>query len=338
MRPARPIATLLVLATVLSSPGVSAQSEADRATAQALFEAGRTLMDAGNFEEACPKLAESHRLEPAVGTQLNLADCYERTGRLASAWTHYQQVAAAAAKGNQPDRARYANERGEALVARLCKVKIDVQAPSPDQKVTRDGALVPAAAWGTPVAVDPGNHEIVATAPGKKEWRETVVASTPGAVVDVIVPRLEDAPVVAPPVAPSPKPAPDKPKPDEPPGDGSAQRIAGIVVGAVGVVAVGVAIPFFPMAVSKDEEAKSRCNPEGTICDAEGTTLRAEAINLQTAGIVLAVAGAVTAVTGLVVFLTAPSGDDAAAPPAASLSVTPLVAPGAALLEARLRL
>src|SRR5882757_7808503 len=50
----------------------------DAVRAEALFDEGRRLMTAGDFTAACPKFASSQALDPAIGTALNLANCYEK--------------------------------------------------------------------------------------------------------------------------------------------------------------------------------------------------------------------------------------------------------------------
>jgi hypothetical protein len=74
----------LAVGLAVSSPAW-AQS-GDRAGAEALFEAGREALDKGDYEVACQRFEESNRLESAAGTILNLANCREQLGQLASAW------------------------------------------------------------------------------------------------------------------------------------------------------------------------------------------------------------------------------------------------------------
>src|SRR5690349_6331749 len=66
---------------------------ADAPTAEALFRAGREASDRGDHEVACERFHESYRLEPAVGTLLNIASCEEALGQLANAWEAYRHVA-----------------------------------------------------------------------------------------------------------------------------------------------------------------------------------------------------------------------------------------------------
>ena len=80
-------------------PPRSQQQAEDKAAAQVLFDEGRTLMDAERYGEACPKFAESLRLDAALGTQLNLARCYQLVGKTASAWILYLEAAALANDG-----------------------------------------------------------------------------------------------------------------------------------------------------------------------------------------------------------------------------------------------
>jgi tetratricopeptide (TPR) repeat protein len=127
-----------------------AAQERDPATAQALFDQGRALMKAKNYAEACPKLAESQRLDPGIGTQFHLADCYENQGKLASAWATFLEVASLAAASNQPDREKAAKNRAARLESRLPRLTIVVPAASrvPGLQVTRDGVAVPENARG----------------------------------------------------------------------------------------------------------------------------------------------------------------------------------------------
>ena len=55
----------------------------DRVAAEALFDEGRNLVAAGKIAEACPKFADSQRLDPSPSTLLNLASCWEKLGRTA---------------------------------------------------------------------------------------------------------------------------------------------------------------------------------------------------------------------------------------------------------------
>jgi hypothetical protein len=75
-----------------------------------LFEQGKALVERGNFPDACPKFAESLRLDPGLGTMLWLADCLENNGQTASAWAQFKEAAAAAALSRDP-REKIARER-----------------------------------------------------------------------------------------------------------------------------------------------------------------------------------------------------------------------------------
>ena len=106
------------------APGVFAQTSAqDRATAEALFQEAKKLKAAEEYDAACPKFAASQKLDPALGTLLNLADCHEQQGLTASAWAEFLEAATLARRAGQAERAKVAKERATALEGRLTRLK-----------------------------------------------------------------------------------------------------------------------------------------------------------------------------------------------------------------------
>src|SRR5215813_11599595 len=109
----------LAIAAVLAVTRIALADPADATEAGAAFQRGRDLAKAGRFDEACVEFGKSYRLEPALGTAVNLADCLERQGQFQRAWQLYDLVARS--QGG-PSRARFARERADALAARLATV------------------------------------------------------------------------------------------------------------------------------------------------------------------------------------------------------------------------
>jgi hypothetical protein len=195
---------VLLLGLLYGWPGsVLAQTETRAAVAEALYRQARDLMAAGKYADACPKFAESQRLDPATGTLLNLASCHERQGRLATAWLEYSDVIAAARRDAREDRVQYASERMAELEPKLSRLTLQLSsdADTPGLDIELDGAKVGRAVLGAPTPVDPGPHTVQVSAPGKKPLNLTVEV---GAVADqktLNIPRLEDAPAESAPVA-----------------------------------------------------------------------------------------------------------------------------------------
>lgn len=326
-QPARALLPLACLCLLLSGlPSAWAQgpagepSAADRATAQALFEKARELLQEERYEEACKKLEESQRLDPAPGTQANLADCYERIGKTASAWINFLEVAA---KDTKAARAEAAKERAAKLEPKLVRLVILVPHKVDGLEITRDGNLVREPQWGMALPIDPGKHTLTAKAPGKKTWSQEFEITEDKPQHELSVAELEDAPVL--PKPDKPKPKPDKPEPVEPANDGTINLALALAAGGVGVVGIAVGTAFGVIAMSKNDESFGYClESDPNRCDPEGVTLRDEALtagNISTAGFVI---GGVGLAAGLVLWLTAPSapaGDEADQPPKEEVSV-----------------
>lgn len=344
MRSRASLSAVLVAASVVVAPGAArAVDPVDKAAAEALFAQGKQLVEAGDIAGAIAKFEASQKLDPGIGTLLYLADAYERAGRTASAWATFLEAAAAAKAAGQSDREQIARTRAAMLKPRLYQLTIALGAGAgvPGLEVRRDGNPIRPEVLGTPVPVDPGRYTIEASAPGKKPWSQTVDVPASAGQGTVTVPALADDGTVrsmdaagsaAVTSAPAPVPASS---PADSAADGSSsgdsQRTAGIVIGAVGLVGLGIGGVLAGLAVSKDGEADEHC--EGTRCrDQEGEDLSRTARGLGNGASVAMVVGGAALAAGIIVFLTAPSARsalDRAAPPARSrfVGVAPAAAP-----------
>lgn len=339
---------IAVMAIAANAAAVPPSKEV-RVAAMALFDEGRALMAAGKYAEACPKLAESQRIDPGIGTLFNLSDCYERIGRTASAWVGFRDVAAEARGAGQGKREQAARERAAALEPKLSKLSIVVapESAAPGLEIARDGAPVTKVLWGTAVPVDPGAHTVAATAPGRKRWETKVVLEKPGVVI-VAVPVLEasaDAPPPSStgtspraPLAPTASAAPPGPSsgpPDARPGGWRAPL--GIVVMGVGVAGLGVgtALGFVAKSTFNASNEDGHCDAEG-FCDPTGLDLRDEAVTQGTVGTAVFIAGAALAVGGGILWLTAPSSAPSGAKPGAAAPVRIGIGPGGLVVKGAL--
>ncbi len=197
-------------------------------------------MAAGDYASACPKLAESQRLDPGVGTLLNLGACYEKNGQTASAWVTFKGAAAAARAAQESDREEFARATAARLEPALARLSIDVPpgASTDGLVIEQDGQVLPPATWRTPVPVDPGEHVVEASAPGKKRFRQKVTV-TAAMAMHVSVPQLETDDARPPvPAAPPAGVAPAAEAPSR--ARASASRVP--VWGSYGAGAVGLAV------------------------------------------------------------------------------------------------
>lgn len=232
-------------------------AHADKLTdAEELFRRAKGLMAANKDEEACPLLEESQRLDPQMGTLLNLAICHENIGKTASAWGEFRAVEQQARAANRGDRVKLAHERAAKLESKLARLAIvvPVDAKAEGLVVKVDGEAKGEPLWSG-MAVDPGTRTVEASAPGKMPAVMQVTVDDAG-TASVTIPRLEDEPVAA----PAPARAPDVGRMrDEEYAANRARKTTGIVVGAVGVAAMVGGGVFGLLAISNDGDATKAC-------------------------------------------------------------------------------
>ena len=159
--------------------------------AEELFREGRELMRARKLAEACDRFERSNKLEPRVGTLLNLADCREQLRQTASAWEAFENARALALQVGDVRRAAEAERRAAAVQARLAFVIVTVPEASrvPSLVIRRGDAAIDPAAWNVKLPLDPGAYTVSASAPGRRPWT-TTIAVAEHATVEVRVPVL----------------------------------------------------------------------------------------------------------------------------------------------------
>src|SRR5579883_2794024 len=132
-----PPSLVLVLVTAAAVLAPRPATAADPAAAESLFDQGRQLMDQGRYSEACPKFEESQRLDPGLGTQFHLADCWEHLGRTATAWALFREVESQARAQGEGSREKIAHDRAATLQPMLPRLVID-----PDGAASTPGLAV----------------------------------------------------------------------------------------------------------------------------------------------------------------------------------------------------
>jgi hypothetical protein len=298
MRPRALAAFVAATALVLVAPNAHAQEATTTGTATVLFDEAVALMEQGKLAEACPKLARSNELSPNGGTLFALAECYERSGKLASAWITYKEAAIRAAAAKRADAERRATDSADRLAPSVSKLIVQVPPSASVDGLTieLDGRTVARAEWGVATPIDPGPHKLRISAPGRLPATREVVFDRVAAQKAVSVPDLERAPVAP---ASSPVAA-------EGASRGGTQRVLGLVVVGVGVAGMAVGTVFGLQASSKNDDAGAHCR--GSLCDAEGIRLDKQGRDDATISTIGFIAGGALAAGGLVLLLTAPSG------------------------------
>jgi len=292
------------------------RAHAQQAAADALFDSARAAMAKGDFATACEQFRASDKLDPAVGTELNLADCEEQRGHLASAWELYRTVEEQLSP--KDERIALAHSRVEALAARVPKLTLRLVAGAPNDSTVRDGQVeLGAAAFGIALPLDPGAHELVVSAPGFEarsfkiqltEGQTQILGVSPGRALGT---NTQAVPAAAP------------MKTEEAPKGRADTRTLGFALGGVGVAGLGVGAVAGLMVLGKQHTVDAECHPDKS-CTSAGLSAASSGQTLQTVSNVGWVVGAAALGAGAYFFFA--SGPSAK--PSTSLSLSSNVAGG----------
>ncbi len=329
----------LAFACVAIAPSVAFAG--DESAAETFFQEGLAAMKRNDYPVACEAFAQSNKADPSPGTQINLAVCFEKQRKWASAWTWYRSAVGLAQQRGQSEREKLAEDAATRLKPQLHYIVVSVKEPLTDLAVKRDGIEVTIALAGkeVPLPVDPGEHTIEVSARGKKPWSKIIQIADNSSTDRIDVPKLEDAPVqeTSSPGAPHTEYRP----PVIVTNDGSGQRTVGIIVAGTGVLAGLAAAGVFILAKNEESERDSNRQAASALVDPttklptdvrrfddlnrSATSHNKAAENNQLISIILAGSGVVLVGVGAVLYFTAPKSTEK---PAAKTRFVPLAGPG----------
>jgi hypothetical protein len=121
---------LLVVMALVAVPSVALADKASKARAEQLFDDGRNYLQRKEYALACTAFEQSQQADAAIGTQLNIALCYEEWGKLAAAYKAYV-AAERQAKEKKDNREKVAHKKVLELEPKLARVRVSIP-PSAD--------------------------------------------------------------------------------------------------------------------------------------------------------------------------------------------------------------
>jgi hypothetical protein len=324
----------LLLALVLVPASASAQpTDEARARADALFREGQDLLTAGQIPTACARLEESQRLDPKLGRLLNVAFCHEKLGRVATAWSEYNQAAALALQTKQAERESFARKQASQLAQKLSFIRLDLAAAPEVSQVTIDGASLTRDQWAVPFPVDPGDHALTFAGSGRKVRTQTVAVSAAGTMRVTVAPLEPETSAPSHAETPPPPPVHEEPPPAQPqveqpapPPQPHGSRTPGWIVGGVGLAALGAGAAFGVRAITLKSDADSQCPNHQ--CTQSGLATIGDAKNAATVSTIGLAVGAVGVGVGTWLVLRVPSSPSTGG----TVLVPAIAADGAALV------
>ena len=283
--------------------------------AQDLVEEGRVLGKDGRWGDALERFRRaeslSHRTTPQLAFYVGYAEA--RVGKLVAASVDLRRAIELARSAGNDSVVKAAQAELPDLEARTPALVVTAGGKGQPRALSIDGGALDAAALGTPIPLDPGEHTVTVTFASGPVTRSVSLAERQRETLAVDAP--EGAALAPPagsaPVSPAALPPADVGTPATTTTSGSTRKTLGVVgmgVGGATLVASGV---FYVLARSALSPVTSKCPSGGSCAVPVGSPLPGDyddARNKQSIALVLAGVGAAVGITGVVLFATGGGG------------------------------
>lgn len=158
---------VLVCSAVVAVSVAHADPAADKKRADQLFDDGRRYLERKEYALACTAFEQSQQADPAIGTQLNIALCYEQWGHVAAAYRAYLDAERVAKQKADP-RGKGARKKIDELAPKVPHLRLDIPSDAdPAAVFLVDKASVERGALASDLLVEAGAHTIEVRVPGK---------------------------------------------------------------------------------------------------------------------------------------------------------------------------
>ncbi len=154
-----------------SAHATAAPSAAPDPVVVELYKTGRELVNAGRWDEGCPKFDRAMEKQPTAAILINVGDCREHAGKLAGALEAFEIAQTLNKETHDPVRRNALvteiEQRIAKLTPRVPTLRIVIENPAPQMVVHKNSDVVPEDLLGTDMPVDPGTYEVSAEAPSQ---------------------------------------------------------------------------------------------------------------------------------------------------------------------------
>ncbi len=295
-------AVAVLLAALSAASAARADAAEDRAAARDHLTKAQDLKKQGQLADALSHFQDSERLDPKLTTLMDLADCAAQVGKLVEAQGYWTAARDMAKHDEKPQSRARAEQRLAGVETRVAHLTLQLAADAPaGAQVFRDDAPVDPASLNSPQPANPGDHAVVVKVAGHDDAKFSVKLAE-GDNQSLPIAAGPATAVQAPPPPPPQRVAQPSQDVHVTTSSGSGQRTVGIILGAGGLVGLGVGGALWSIGYR------------------DGNSLGPTADQQLLGGQILVISGGALLVTGIVLFATAPSGE---APKAARLPIVP---------------
>jgi hypothetical protein len=299
----------------LGGSAALAQGKDGLGRARERFREGLALEAGGNYARALQVFKEVAEIKSTPAVRFHIAQCEEKTGDYIQALGSYRLALLEAQSKKVKDVVKEATAAIAALEPKIPALTIRRGEGATVATVTLDERALGATEIGTSMPVNPGPHVIEASASGKQPFKsELNLADGEKETIEVILRPEESAP----------RSTTSEESTTPPPSTSSSPlRTAGFVVGALGIVGVGVGATFVGLRQSTLSELETKCGADHKTCPPDAQTLIDRGELESTVATATLIGGGATLALGIVLVLVAPNSAPSAA---SSIGIAPFVA------------